>query len=253
MSEAVNMILAMLPLEQAFLVLLRIGTAFFLLPVLGSRSVPPTVRLVLALALTYVVVPLSGAMEAGLGRSGYVAACGHEVIAGLVIGFLCRSLFWSIQIAGTMAAQSISLAQILGNQVEQPQAAIGQFLYFAALALAMALDFHVAVVKALVESYDLIPIGTAIDPGIASRLIIETLGRLFDIALGLAGPFLVIAVLYNLCLGVVNKAMPQLMVAFIGAPAISWLGLVLLLLSAPILLSVWADHLMDFSLASGLR
>ena len=33
--------------------------------------------------------------------------------------------------------------------------------------------------------------------------------------------------------------MPQLMVAFVGAPAITAAGLILLFLTAPILLSVW--------------
>ena len=41
-------------------------------------------------------------------------------------------------------------------------------------------------------------------------------------------------------LGVINRAMPQLMVAFVGAPAITAAGLLLLALAAPILLDIWA-------------
>ncbi len=253
MNEAAAEILSLIPMEQAFLVFMRVGTAFFLLPGIGSRNTPPKLRLMIAFLFTYLLVPLSGQVEPDLSRAGYVAACGNEVISGAVIGFLCRSLFWAIEIAGTMAAQAISLAQILGNQVEQPQPAIGQFLYYAALALAMLLDFHFMVLKAMIDSYQLMPIGTGIAPEVAAKLTVDTFVRLFDIAVGLAGPFLVIAVLYNLCLGVINKAMPQLMVAFVGAPAISWLGLLVLMLSAPVLLSVWKDHLLGFSLLNGLR
>ncbi|WP_108257767.1 flagellar biosynthetic protein FliR [Mangrovicoccus ximenensis] len=253
MNGAVAALLEILPLTQAFLVLLRIGATMALLPVLGSRTVSAQVRLMMALVLTYAVTPLSGPMQADMTQGDYITACVGEVFAGFLIGFLCRSLFWSIQIAGTMAAQAISLAQILGNQVEQPQGAIGQFLYYAALALAMAMKFHLKVVEALIESYQLIPIGAGVAPETAVRIGVDTFVRLFDIAVALAGPFLVVAVLYNLCLGVVNKAMPQLMVAFVGAPAISWLGLFLLMVSAPVLLHVWLGHLQDFSLLRGLR
>ena len=47
------------------------------------------------------------------------------------------------------------------------------------------------------------------------------------------------SVIYNLTLGVINKAMPQLMVAFVGAPVITFGAIALLLVSAPLLLSVW--------------
>jgi flagellar biosynthesis protein FliR len=57
--------------------------------------------------------------------------------------------------------------------------------------------------------------------------------------MSLAAPFLIASLLYNLALGVINKAMPQLMVAFVGAPAITWGGLVLLLVTTPFVLPVW--------------
>jgi flagellar biosynthetic protein FliR len=49
------------------------------------------------------------------------------------------------------------------------------------------------------------------------------------------------SLLYNLALGAINRAMPQLMVSFVGAPALTLGGLALLALAAPILLSFWSD------------
>ncbi|MBE3640217.1 flagellar biosynthetic protein FliR [Mangrovicoccus algicola] len=254
MTAAALSLLEGLPAAEAFLVLMRTGTAFFLLPALGARAVSPRIRLVLALAVTLLVAPLAAELgDAPPPGAAYLAACAREAVAGLAIGFLCRALFWAIEIAGAMASQAISLAQILGNQVEQPQPAIGQFLYYAAIALAMALDYHAQVVVAMVDSYQVMPLGIGISPAAALRLGSETFVRLFEIAFGLSGPFLVVAVLYNLCLGVVNKAMPQLMVAFVGAPAISWLGLALLMVAAPVMLSVWLEMLTGTPLIEGLR
>ena len=45
----------------------------------------------------------------------------------------------------------------------------------------------------------------------------------------------------EMCIRDSNRAMPQLMVAFVGAPAISFGGLALLLIVAPFLLDVWRN------------
>ncbi|MEL7116600.1 MAG: flagellar biosynthetic protein FliR [Pseudomonadota bacterium] len=68
----------------------------------------------------------------------------------------------------------------------------------------------------------------------------------FAFAFTLAAPFVIASFIYNLAIGVINKAMPQLMVAFVGAPAITAGGLVLLALSMPTALSVWNESLRSF-------
>lgn len=242
------------PSAHVFLLFLRVGAVFFFLPILGSARVPIRIRLGLALACTAVIAPLVPlAPQATAARSVFFAACAGEVFGGLLIGFACRGIFWIIQLAGSMGSQSISLSQILGNQVEQPTPAIGQILYVAAMALAAILDFHVLVVAALADSFQLLPLGAPISDQILESLSVNAVARLFYIAFGLAGPFLLVAVLYNLCIGVVNKAMPSLMVAFVGAPAITWLGIAVLFLAAPVMLATWKEHLVSLSLLYGGR
>ena len=57
---------------------------------------------------------------------------------------------------------------------------------------------------------------------------------------------MVASFIYNLTLGVINRAMPQLMVAFVGAPFTTLGGLVLLLLATPIMLHHWLGALDAF-------
>ena len=74
----------------------------------------------------------------------------------------------------------------------------------------------------------------------------------FALGFTLAAPFLIAALLYNVALGIINRAMPQLMVAFVGAPAIVGLTLVMLALAAPVILLVWTGRL-DQVLAAPLE
>ena len=66
---------------------------------------------------------------------------------------------------------------------------------------------------------------------------IDKVSGAFAMAFRLAAPFVIVSVLYNITLGVINRAMPQLMVAFVGAPVITAGGLALLALMSPILQS----------------
>ena len=65
----------------------------------------------------------------------------------------------------------------------------------------------------------------------------------FALGFSLAAPFVIAAFAYNLALGAINRAMPQLMVAFVGAPAITAGGLLILMLAAPVILHFWSGRL----------
>ncbi|WP_127559779.1 flagellar biosynthetic protein FliR [Nioella ostreopsis] len=224
-------------------VFLRVGAAFLVLPAIGEHYIPMRIRLGAALAMTVLLTPAlavdlvpAGAQAQAQDFAGYVMT---ETIAGLLLGLAVRLVAMVLQIAGSMAAQATSLSQIAGGATPEPQPAIAGFLLLAGLTLAVMSGLHVLVARMLMESYDVLPAGRmplARDVGAWG---VDRVGHAFALAFSLAAPFLIASVLYNLALGVINKAMPQLMVAFVGAPAITLGGLVLLLLTTPFLLPVW--------------
>ncbi len=233
-------------MAAAFLVFVRVGAAVALLPGLGEQSVPVRVRLGLALALTALVLPLVQdsvlrAVPGGMVAPTQLAA---EVVAGLAIGVFFRALIWALQVAGTVAGQATSLAQLFGGAGgAEPMPAFGTALVTGALALAMAAGLHVRVVTALAGTYDLLPPGRLPDAGLLAEAGVAWISAAFATGLALATPFLAASVIYNVALGIINRAMPQLMVAFVGAPAISLGGLALMALTAPLILQVWRDGL----------
>ncbi len=108
------------------------------------------------------------------------------------------------------------------------------------------LGLHVRVAQVLILSYDVLPVGQMPDAAALSQWGLARIARAFGLAFTLAAPFVIASLIYNVALGVINRAMPQLMVAFVGAPAITAAGLILLFLTAPILLSTWVQALDAF-------
>lgn len=225
------------------LIFLRIGAVMMMLPAFGEMMVPMRIKLAAAIAFTLVVAPaLVPLLQTSPALDRHILILGvSEVVTGLALGLSLRLILMALQVAATISAQSTSLSQLLGGASVDPQPAIGFVLLLAALALAAELGLHVQVSLMFLRSYDLIGLGTPLGGGDLAGWVVDAVSATFAFAFTLAAPFIAISLLYNLALGVINRAMPQLMVAFVGAPAITLGALVLLALTAPLMLWIWAD------------
>lgn len=232
--------IAQLWLAAGIAVFLRIGACFMVLPGLGEAMIPMRVRLGAALAFTVVLTPaLIGDLPDLQGTLPPIRFFLTEAISGLIIGLALRLTVHALQIAGSIAAQATSLSQIMGGASPDPQPAMGAILMLAGVTLAVMTGLHTHLAAAFLRSYAILPIGDLPGPHDLGGWGVAQVTASFGLAMSLAAPFLIASLLYNVALGVINKAMPQLMVAFVGAPAITWGGLVLLLLTVPFVLPVW--------------
>ena len=241
MSASAETLLALLSLGQAqvtilFLVFLRVGAAMAVMPAFGEQSLPLRVRLAATLAFTAVVAPAIADRPV---PPVVAFAILPEVLAGLILGLGLRLLVMALQTAGAIAAQSTSVSQLFAGAAGEPQPAIGNLLTLAGLALAVSAGLHVQAARLLVLSYDILPPGRMPGAADAAAFGLARVAQAFGLAFTLAAPFAAAAMLYTLATGVINRAMPQFMVALVGAPALSFGALALLLLTAPALLAIW--------------
>ena len=225
-------------LWSAFLVFLRVGAVMALMPGFGEQVVPARIRLVLTLAFTAVigpailphVIPSDGA---------FLLPVIVEVAVGLAIGLGLRLFIMALQMAGMIMAQATSLAQLFGGMGPEPQPALGNLLVTCGLALAVISGLHVRAAELMILSYSFLPPGRLPVPAEMASWGLAEISRAFSLAFMLAAPFTIAALIYNVALGVINRAMPHLMVSFVGAPALTLGGLVLLAIVVPLALAFW--------------
>jgi flagellar biosynthetic protein FliR len=239
------------PLVQAslwhgFIVFLRVATLVSLLPAFGEQSVPVRIKLAIALAFVMIIAPAVTPIETAPSLDSVTWLALTEIVSGLMLGLGIRLFVLALQTAGSIAAQSTSLSQILGGAVADPLPALGYTLIVGGLALAVMAGLHVKAAALVILSYDMLPIGRLPDGSVVSQWGVAQIRHAFELAFTLAAPFVIVSVLYNLALGAINKAMPQLMVAFVGAPVITFAGIFLLFLGAPLILMTWVQALDSF-------
>lgn len=220
----------------------RLSFVMFLLPGVGEQVIPIQMRTILLISLA-AAFSTTGVMSAPPLEpfTGYFGVLLGELAIGLFLGVSLRLTIWMLTIAGSVIAQSIGLAQFLGVALEhEAQTLTANLLSMAGAAVLVSANFHVMAVASFLSLYGEIPVGAfgALD----MEFFINSGFAAVGYALLLAWPFVAVNLLYNICLGFINKALPQLMVAFVGAPFMVGAGVFLLAVSIIGLLIVWKDR-----------
>ena len=228
---------------QFILTVARLSFVIILIPGIGEQMIPAQVRI-------YLLLGLSAAIS-GLGITDYTLPDSltdlgivlvTALLQGMILGIGLRVVIWSLNIAGSIIAQSMGLAQPLGVALEnEAQTATANLLSMAGAAVLFSMNFHVEVISSWIELYETIPIGGS--SWIAQAFLFVSIYAAFAFAVLLAWPFVAMNLLYNVCLGFINKAMPQMMVAFVGAPFLVGAGMFLLAVSIAAMLMVWQDQI----------
>jgi len=121
-----------------------------------------------------------------------------------------------------------------------------RFAMMAGLALAVMSGLHVRAAAMLILSYDVLPLGRLPNPSDMADWGLMQIARAFSLAFTLAMPFVIAALIYNVALGIINRAMPQLMVSFVGAPALTAGSLALMAVVVPLALGIWLARFNSF-------
>jgi flagellar biosynthetic protein FliR len=241
--------LSFLPsLAAVFLLMFaRLGAMVMLMPGFGEQGIPARIRLVIAVMLTLVMLPLHQAAYTPDLTQGFGPIIGlliKEVIIGLVLGLAGRLTITALQVAGVVIAQELGLAfasTVDPSQHEQG-AIISSFLTMTGVTMIFATDLDHLVIGALEQSYRIFAPGAALPVDDFTQLILITTVGAFKVGAQIAAPFLVFSLLFNVGLGVLARLMPQIQIFFIGIPASIMIGLLLLLLLLAAVMAVFLNH-----------
>jgi flagellar biosynthetic protein FliR len=226
----------------------RLGTMVMLMPGLGERGIPTRLRLVTALMLTLVLLPIYRANYPVVDTGNFTAISGlliQEVIAGAVLGLAARLTFTALEVAGATIANQLGLGFATAVDPNQGQQGLilGNLLTLLGVALIFATDMHHLAIGALDQSYTLFKPGQFMPVADATQMILEVVSSAFKIGIQLAAPFLVFGLLFNLGLGILARLMPQLQVFFLGLPLSILIGFAMLFAFVGAIMATFLGHL----------
>jgi flagellar biosynthetic protein FliR len=224
-------------LQMFFLVFVRVGAILMTMPVFESRSIPHLFKLALALATSLILFPMLKLSPAPLASSIIVLGIGvaGEIMLGLAIGFSVKIIFAGIQMAGQMAGfqMGMALANVMDPAQSQQIPLLAQFNNLVALLIFLALNAHFWFIRALTQSYRLVPPLQVHMDGALTGHLIQLGGKMFVIAIQVAAPVTAALLLTSVAFGLVARTVPQMNVFIVAMPLKIGVGLLFLGFSLP--------------------
>ena len=228
------------------LIFMRFGTALMLLPGFGDSYVAPTYRVLIAVGLSFILIPLLQPILPAPPASiaGLTMLIMTEVGIGIFIGIVARFFMAALDIAGTIISMQtgLSSAAMFNPQMSTQGTAFGTLLSLTAVVILFATNMHHMLLRAILDSYMFFPPGTVPDSGDLLQTIIRLLSEIFLVGVQLSAPFLVLGFVFFWGLGLLARLMPQVQVFLIALPIQIFVGWIILSVTFSIIIAVWLDH-----------
>ncbi len=221
------------------LIFTRLGTAFMIMPGIGDSFVPTNIRLMIVLGLSFVLTPLLQVYmpEQVPAFPVIFSLIMMEFVVGLFIGTMARIFMVALDVAGMLISTTSGLAnaQVFNPSSSSQGSITGAFLSMTGAALLFATNMHHMLIYGLVDSYKQFPLGGIPDAGSMAQMITQAFSSSFKVGFQLSIPFIVVAILLYIGMGVLTRLMPQVQVFILALPIqimLSMLTLALILSAA---------------------
>lgn len=215
-----------------FLPSLRVAVVLAMTPVLYAMPVPNRVRLLVVMALSWVLAqalaPSAPPPPAGVGGLLQMAMAELALGATMALGVLLA--FAAFSLAGNLLDVQIGfgIAQVfdpVGNRAAP--LLVSAFNYVAVIGF-MAADGHHLLLRALAYSFDVFPPGGGWQPADMAAPVFRQASGLFLLGLALAAPVVFCILLVEFALGLISRNLPQINMLVLGIPVKIVVGLAVL-------------------------
>lgn len=222
--------------ELFLLILVRMTGLFVIAPFFG-RNMPTYLKIGIAFT-TAILMASVVKVDHIIDMDNYLLYAFYiikEFIVGLVIGFVAYALFTSIYIAGQIIDMQIGFGMVnVYDPITNIQVPVTANLYYMiAMLIFMVTNGHHVLIKALYQSFNIVPLGSA---GVGPKMmdnIVEVFRQMFSIGFRIAAPIVAAILITDVVLGIISKTIPQMNVFVLGMPLKILVGLIVILITIP--------------------
>jgi flagellar biosynthetic protein FliR len=228
-------------LSSFLLPMCRVAGMVMAAPVFGSRLVPLRIKAALVVSATFVVAPTLPpiAIDGGWMLAGIVVL--QETLIGVAMAMIVQMMFDALVIGGQTIAMTMGLgfAMLIDPQRGVSVPVLSQFFIIVGVLVFLALDGHLAMLRMLVDSFTVLPIGEVLSVQ-SLWWLVQWGSSMFVGAVSVALPAVISILVVNIAFGVMSRAAPTLNLFAIGFPTALLFGFLILLVNMNTIVSVFS-------------
>lgn len=218
-------------------------------PVFGHAAVPVPVKAALLMMFS-IVLYFGFDVGAGLGSLApgvWFVAVLTEFMVGSLMALVLQLFFAALTYAGGIVAPQMGMAvsQLMDPQSQTVQPLLSTFFSLVGVLFFLAIDGHLIMLRALYDSYRLVPMtGFTLNGAMIDQLIFLG-GQMFIIALKVSAPVLAVIIFLNAGMALMARAVPQVNVLVVGFIITISVGMIAMAMTMPALRPALEQYLLD--------
>jgi flagellar biosynthetic protein FliR len=212
--------------------MLRISALMITAPIFSLNAFNLRLRILLALALTWLVYPLHTWPVLDPSTAPGLLEVFNQIMIGAVMGLILQVVVAAMVVGGQSisAAMGLSMANMMDpNMGNVP--VISQLMIVMSTLIFVGFGGHAILLGLIAESFNTLPIGTSILNQNVYGRVLQWSSMIFLGAVLMALPVMVSLLFINVGLGVVTRAAPSLNIFAVGFPAMIMGGFLILIIS----------------------
>lgn len=231
-----------LPQVQIFLlILLRVTAILLTAPIFNSRNIPVLFKVGLSFAVSLILFPILNLQDLPVRFEAIPLVIGiiSEILIGIIIGLSVRMIFVGIQLAGQLVGfqMGLAMANIIDPATSEQVPLLAQLYNLIALLIFLAINAHYWFLRALVESFRLVPPFEFQFTNSLMEQLMSLAGNIFIIGVKVGAPLIVVLLLMSVAFGLAARTVPQMNIFFVAMPLKILVGLIFLLFALPYMTS----------------
>lgn len=215
--------------EYFILVFARLASMIAFSPILGSGTVPVTVKTGFSFLLSIIVFPIVSRSFPVLPEStaAFWILVGREVMIGILIGVVGNLMFSAVQLSGQIFGMQVGfgIVNVIDPMSDEQISILGQFEFIIAILLFLSINGHHVLIRIIAESYQIIPMDAFVFSENLGYSMIGWLSKMFIIAFKIGMPIIFTLLLVSVSMGLLARTVPQMNVFIVGLPIQIFVGL----------------------------
>ena len=225
---------------QTFLfIFVRVAAIMMSIPLFDSKTLPVVFKAGFALCLSMVIYPLADPAPMAVMDNELTLVIGifSEVMLGVAVGMIVRTIFAGVQLAGQLAGyqMGLAIANVLDPATSDQVPLLSQVYNIFAMLIFVSINAHYWFFNALVESFRLVPPFGFHFNGTIIEYLIQVSGQIFVTGIKIGAPIITVLLLTSVSFGLVARTVPQMNIFIVAMPLKIAVGMLFIAFSLPFL------------------
>ena len=192
------------------------------LPLFGSQYINQRSKLAIALLISIILSFYLSISKLVLPSSLFhlFILSMKEIVIGIFLGLSVKTIVDFIHTTGLIIAYQagLSMSLMFDPNSGTQGSVIGNYLLALLLTIMFLTDVHLLYIEMMVESYNIFPIGGALESKDMAISITSTVAKGFGVAIKMSLPYVLVGLIIHLVSGLMARLMPNMQVLFVLMP-----------------------------------